>query len=86
MTNQEILHKAIEKAVAGGYPYIYEDPEHELDIFNHDFAKALWGTEEIATVIDDEGCDTAGYLWESHLQSMVIAPDPIAYLGEHLDD
>jgi hypothetical protein len=60
-------------------------------IFNHDFAKALWGEETTKrdtsgnyspkglTVVDNLG-------WQYHLQMMVIADDPIKYLGEHLDD
>jgi hypothetical protein len=27
-----------------------------------------------------------GKAWQWHLQQMVIAKDPIAYLGKHIDD
>lgn len=49
-------------------------------IFNHDFAKALWGEHEPT----DYGTG-AWQPWEYHLQQMVIAEDPIEYLGENID-
>lgn len=55
-------------------------------IFNHDFAKALWPDPEVL----DTDLNFAGQpmrspkLWKYHLQQMVIAADPIEYLGEHL--
>ena len=61
-------------------------------IFNHDFAKALWGEEPEYTL---ETRDQYGSLtvnadtfmlanWQYHLQQMVIADDPIKYLSEHI--
>jgi len=55
MTNEQILKKAIEKAVKGGY-FISDDkiPGYLITvncnhyyrlIFSHDFAKAFWGTD-----------------------------------------
>jgi hypothetical protein len=44
-------------------------------IFSHNFAKALWGEQRVNSL---EG----GWRW--HLQNMVIADDPIKYLGEHI--
>lgn len=54
-------------------------------IFNHDFAKALWGegTYRQVTSYMRESVDR-DFGWEYHLKNMVVAPDPIAYLGEHL--
>lgn len=63
-------------------------------IFNHDFAKALWGDEQwflsdlgewhkSAEHPDWLGTDEK-LAWQYHLQQMVIATDPIKYLGEHL--
>lgn len=53
---------------------------HDQILFNHDFAKALWGE-----------VPNSGYLkaankipWKYHLQQMVIADDPIKYLGENI--
>lgn len=116
MTNQEILEKAIAKAIDGGYipdgitnitsirptirngqawvrffnnegQEVIQDSEHV--IFNHDFAKALWGDEEHGT--EDyyspkhNDCSGAEWLktWEYHLKQMVIAEDPIKYLGDN---
>lgn len=66
-------------------------------IFNHDFAKALWGESELMCInskvpagdyccgIAHEGFDCEPLpAWQYHLQMMVIANDPIKYLGEHL--
>ena len=58
MTNEQILKKAIEKAVRRGFKF-----EHNLqatqynfyyyaDIFSHDFVKAFWGEELV--------CDMCG--------------------------
>ena len=57
MTNEQILKKAIEKAVKGGYIFDYTkrhwsksfwhklqfQGNYERYIFSHDFAKAFWG-------------------------------------------
>jgi len=64
-------------------------------IFNHDFAKALWG--EATWMLTDMGdwVSPSNYdgltlgsqelpAWQYHLQQMVIADDPIQYLGENL--
>ena len=133
-SSKEILEKAIQKAIDGGWkpsgfeenervePFVrtmdYEivgfghvvnervyvvgqDNQHYKQfIFNHDFAKALWGEEhsfkrEKVNKFDLEGtmvCQSCGeydrdypincYL--IHLQQMVIADDPIKYLGENI--
>lgn len=65
-------------------------------IFNHDFAKALWG-EKYPKVelppqpdyvdIDEEDTYSLGALvphWQFHLQRMVVADDPIEYLESAL--
>ena len=61
-------------------------------IFNHDFAKALWG-ERLGIGDGDitqefEGISSFSTppqpAWQYHLQQMVIAEDPIKYIGEHL--
>jgi hypothetical protein len=120
MSNQQILERAIQKAIDGGWDrhyrgtylwsvrelaqYVEDRGEVSLLIFNHGFAKALWG-ESIMVV--DNGCayeetgDRTDYskywqlhflnswnydipLWSYHLSKMVIAADPIKYLGENL--
>jgi hypothetical protein len=140
MTNQQILEKAIQKAIDAGWLkptkkpiksvvvqledgdcYIQFwrgmndmawsetwDSYHEL-IFNHNFAKALWPgyLGYIPGINDDNNNNVEGYwklmnaqdhwgqdeggaaffkgkLYEYHLQQMVIADDPIKYLGENL--
>lgn len=59
MTNQQILEKAIKKAIDGGWKrdyrvkYSFVTKDTSVDdwdtyapiIFSHDFAKALWGEE-----------------------------------------
>jgi len=53
-------------------------------IFNHDFAKSLWP----GNILFDEGgvkVVTKEPLWKHHLMMMVIAEDPIEYLGAHID-
>lgn len=118
MTDQEILTKAIEKAIAGGWfdvaglngftiwspvnaydtLIILEEREshekrqynYQAVIFNHDFAKALWGEtkplengEYPPEVIMYKG-KPMWHPWKHHLQNMVIADDPIAYLAENM--
>lgn len=134
MTNQEILEKAIQKAIDGGWTggkelnfggdWMGSPPKLEvvavfspelprimytsggvnsevhyypptLPIFDHDFAKALWGDEDTPYAVwcnrqyaagaggpDEDWYD--GQLWEFHLQQMVLAEDPIKYLGENI--
>lgn len=106
MTNQQILEKAINRAIAGGW----QSPSQDLVfstarqfgrstmagyyvngiIFNKEFAKALWGNEKDWNTAEceiDDGTGYSGYLvplWQGMLQQMVIADDPIKYLGENL--
>ena len=133
MTNKEILVKAIQKAIDGGWScfgtdlerwdwqigegtswplhmsftpnesvgmitYISQVFDANRIIFNHDFAKALWGVSEHTTLpgIDsygEEDCEHCEaniwdsiphYCWQYHIQQMVIADDPIKYLGENI--
>lgn len=97
MTNQQILDKAIRKAIDGGWHNLenwsvidlgandvgiqYDDSHVVLPpealIASKDFAKALWG-EQLIQVINMEPA------WRYHLQQMVIADDPIEYLGENI--
>lgn len=118
MTNQEILTKAIKKAIAGGWTVnnwtdcddfewrLDVDTEYEIEnlcmvvtgmgeefylgthniIFDHDFAKALWGETVDLFPAYNHMSDTLEphRAWQYHLQAMVIAEDPIKYLGENL--
>ncbi len=125
MTDKEIIEKAIQKAIDGGWkgePLAngwgltdYRKPVVDSDgaiwqydgdgdwnevnaqsfIFNHDFAKALFGEElhhETFIVPKELNKRFAGTkdldvkpAWQYHLQQMVIAEDPIKYLGDNLD-
>ena len=57
----------------------YSFGAYEELIFNHDFAKALWPCKEL-DMYHEEIC-----IWKHHLQQMVIADDPIKYLGENIN-
>jgi len=66
----------------------YEDSlELNTVIFNHDFAKALWG-EELEYVYINRGggkpLEESLPRYKFHLQQMVISNDPIKYLGENM--
>lgn len=61
-------------------------------IFDHDFAKALWGEDKQLVESKTYHLTKSGYkerrqfieAWQYHLQQMVIADDPIKYLGENI--
>lgn len=71
-------------------------PEDKNILFDKSFAKALWGEdlwERYQICFEPAYTRGASELssskvnlteWQYHLQQMVIADDPIAYLGEHL--
>jgi len=125
VSNKQILEKAIQKAIDGGWSPIKSIPVKKLYsitdflkdsmvlnvayvngskelrdrwhvqtiwlIFNHDFAKALWGEKYIWTIQVSRGRDTKVIKsmdmledWQYHLQQMVIAEDPIKYLGDNI--
>lgn len=57
-------------------------------LFSHDFAKALWGEEtkivgDMYTVMGNK-YDVGQAAFEHYLQQMVVAEDPIKYLGDNL--
>lgn len=68
--------------------------EFEIDakffLFNHDFAKALWGEKLIGIRLQINTFDGVRHedkkltYWQYHLQQMVIAEEPIAYLGQNI--
>lgn len=65
-------------------------------IFNHDFAKALWGDKHGENIRlngdgswsplrkDKPSVVRAEANWEYHIKQMVISPDPIDYLRENM--
>jgi hypothetical protein len=73
---------------------VYPHTEYTL-IFWHSFAKALWGEELIHYLNgswnqDDNPSISSSRtpfvypMWQYHLKQMVIADDPIKYLGENI--
>jgi hypothetical protein len=97
MSHKEILIEAIKKAAANGWEvpagniegfidFIYETRRGENGLlFSHEFAKALWGesTEEPDVITDAlTGLKHKPWIW--HIQNMVIADDPIIYLGDNI--
>ena len=128
MKKQEVLEKAIQKAIDGGWKgwryftgprttaytkkYLVVPfnklgttvrftaegvqpmyPGYTEIIFNHDFAKALWGNKEVCEWCGLEDGEHDPYctertfsypVWQYHLQMMVISDDPIEYLGENI--
>jgi hypothetical protein len=103
--NQQILEKAISKAIDGGWQMSFKPEEIETlvkapssFIYSHDFAKALWPNPMIITedqyeelsngkVVKTEDTKEWGLpspMYKYHLMQMVIADDPIKYLGENI--
>lgn len=84
MTNEEILKKAVEKALNNGW----EPPEYSMTmgtysiIFQHDFAKAFFGNTYHVIGKDKDGDNVYNDLkaWQFHLQQMVIEKEPLKYL------
>lgn len=60
----------------------------QVILFNHDFAKALWGEAESEGIIWDEpgkpGKPFGRKGWKRHLKEMVIADDAIKYLEQNI--
>lgn len=92
MNHQAILNKAINKATKGGWTHdVYYDGGYPYYmIWQHDFAKALWGEtkplengEYPPQVIMYKG-EPMWHPWKHHLREMVVADDPIEYLGENI--
>lgn len=87
MQNEEILKKAIAKAVKNGFDdtYVTFNPNtgHLFGIiFSHDFAKAFFKGTQIKCECHD--CCISDINWQYHLQQMVISPDPLKYLEKFL--
>lgn len=73
--------------------YISHPIDYERVVFNHDFAKALWGEEKTyqAEVIRSPEEGAVGYdqyyeEWEYHLTNMVLEERPIDYLRQYLKE
>lgn len=108
MTNQEILEKAITKAIEGGWNrrirnfYVgaldadengdHEQYDYESIIFNHDFCKAIFGTNEVCFSCGlenkhDPYCAEQTFYdeaWKYRLREMVLEENPVEYLGDYV--
>lgn len=73
---------------AGGEDQLFFREDWFPVIFNHLFARALWGEDILIRPMEDFNNDTSRYYlpnWQYHLQQMVVAADPIVYLGKNID-
>lgn len=96
MTNQAILEKAIKKAIKNGWAkkeaesMLYTigklPSAAKFIVFDQDFAKALWGEEDLDKYVRISGSNqlVETVAWVHHLQQMMVAEDPIDYLGKNL--
>lgn len=90
--DRPILLRAIDKARANGWngpsyeDYMHFDSIRLNDIiYSHDFAKALWnGTTNQSQFVEGVYDEQPIYNWQHHLKQMVVAADPIKYLGENI--
>lgn len=95
INSKEVAVKAWEKAIANGWDgklkYVSFNKGEALVspynfIFNHDFAKALWG-DPWAFFTEGVSGDTIGgnfINWKGHLINMVVAENPLEYLSENI--
>ncbi len=98
MKNEDILRKAIDKAINNGWEdgkeMILDDIELHSEyytsyevystwIFSHDFAKAFWGKEKVYKY-DSLGWIKFVEIWQQHLQQMVLEEEPLKYLERFL--
>lgn len=98
MSNEEILKKAIEKAIKNGWVYngawlekVLDINAYEVIIFNRGFAKAFWEDDGGLGMImqgptPEQGHEIAGEAWEFHLQQLVLLSyeKKFKYLEKHL--
>jgi len=83
MSNEEILKKAISKAVENGWEYSFTEEEidklikgYQSFIFSHSFAKAFWGKRYSE--------ETKVERWQYHLQNIVLEKEPLKYIEKFL--
>lgn len=77
-----VTSHTIRWSVSGNYPKFSEDAFRL--IFDHNFAKALWGESTDVLIVQNNSLNLKQVIdmngWRYHLQRMVIADDPIKYL------
>lgn len=95
MSKEEILKRAISKAVKNGYDFPFVGKVFELSqlvygnawiyqvIFSHDFCKAFWGEEKIAVDIGGSQSEVVP-IWREYLKKMVLEKDKLKYLEKFI--
>lgn len=78
------IHIVPDEKKVGLITYISYPINYERIIFNHDFAKALWGGCKFCNPSAGRFTKDHPNHWQSILQQMVIAGNPIKYLGENI--
>lgn len=103
MTDRQIILSAFKKAfpnkndidfvLIDAYFDLNMNKAYYVDIFDHRFAKAFWGEEEIEIFIGFTESDGEEYnqydyktAWQYHLQQMVLEENPLKYLEKFLDE
>lgn len=83
--NQKILDKAIERAKKNGWKHPWHpDVEDCFElIYDHDFAKALWG-EKDQLIWEKKEIITNMPAWRWHLMWMVVDQAPLNYLEDNI--
>lgn len=95
MENKQILLDAIQKAIDNGWAngevalgFVRTNWDGKVSrvrtiLFDPEFAKALWGGKTPQTLTNKAGQTFEYEYWQYQLMQMVIADDPIKYLGGH---
>lgn len=89
MYDEVILDRAVQIAAKNGWDGDIERSGYAPLVFNKDFAKALFGSD-LRTIGFSRDKSTDPYEpitipeWQYHLQQMVISPDSIKYLSDHM--
>lgn len=87
-----VIPRIMEYKTVNGVPDIAIDDAYRL-IFSHEFARAFWGNKKVTKLeyVDLDSDDNSViendyYLWQYHLQQMVISENPIQYLKQFIKE
>lgn len=92
-----VLDRAIAKAKVNGFVLDHSIWGYRHIIFDHDFAKAFWGTDRTHAVTERSFDNASGRLsrgsitypisdWQYHLQQMVLFENPLDYIQRFLHE
>jgi len=91
MTDDQILKRAIDKAEKNGWKFDEEwlnkciaDSSDDEILFNKDFAKAIWGEEDVCPLCGSDGIISMLKKYEFHLQQLAIVKEPLKYIERFL--